>query len=123
LNSLAAANEAGKASDASKVRKNQTTKDDIARLLHLFKYPDAIIHWSALSRSFTRRELDSRHSKAPSANSARTMQEAADSYGELATIFNDYDNFAPQHAMLKYVGGVRVNPYQVNSDEWPQYEL
>jgi len=87
--------------------------------MHLNKAPEAIIHWSTLSRSLTRRELDGRKSDAPSAIPSQTMAEVADSYGALATIFNDYENFTPQHEMLKYIPpGIRKVPFEANSDEW-----
>jgi hypothetical protein len=109
-----------KADSATKLRRENTTKDDVARLMHLFKDPTAIMHWSTLARSLTRRELDGRNSNAPSGNAASTMAEAADSYGELASIFNNYEEFTPQHAMLKYANGVKKTPYQVNSDDWQE---
>jgi hypothetical protein len=34
-------------------------------------------------------------------------------------MFNDYNNFTPQHEMLKYVPpGIKKSPYEANSDEW-----
>jgi len=95
----------------------QTTKDDIARLLHLFKEPLAQRHWTNLHRILTRAELDAR--KATGA-----YAEAANPLSYLAEIFNNYDEFTPQNVMVEYFSpGVdeipmKMNPYQASSPEW-----
>ena len=110
-----AADDTTRAKNQSVTKSVATTKDDIARLMHLFKFPGAQLHWSNLSRSLTRKELDAR-------KSGTTLSDAANSYAALAVIFNDYNEFCPQHLMVKYIdkNGVatRKNPYEANSDEW-----
>jgi Fic family protein len=60
------------------------TKDDIARLLHLFKEPFAQRHWTNLHGILTRTELDARKTQGAYA-------EAANPLSYLAEIFNNYD--------------------------------
>ncbi|MFO0446158.1 MAG: hypothetical protein ACK51L_00670, partial [bacterium] len=43
----------------------QTTKDDIARLIHLFKHPGAQVHWSNHYGVLNRIQLDSRRTTGP----------------------------------------------------------
>jgi hypothetical protein len=98
-------------------RAANVTKDDLARLIHLFKEPVAQQHWTKFNgANMSRVELDAR-------KSSSSLSEAANPLDMLAEIFNDYDEFTPQHAMLEYTsrdGGKphRVVPYQSNSEEW-----
>jgi hypothetical protein len=93
------------------------TKDDIARLLHLFKEPFAQRHWTNLHGILTRAELDARKTQGAYA-------EAANSLSYLAEIFNNYDEFTPQNVMVEYFSpGVdeipmKKNPYQASSPDW-----
>ena len=61
---------------------NQTTKDDIVRLMHLFKEPMAQRHWSNLFGVLKRAELDARKSNGQ-------HSEAANPLDSLAEIYND----------------------------------
>jgi hypothetical protein len=67
---------------------NQTNKDDIARLIHLFKEPGAQVHWTNLNGILNREQLDARRSAGP-------QSEAANPLAYLAEMFNDYNNFTP----------------------------
>jgi hypothetical protein len=73
---------------------NQTSKDDVARLLHLFKDPAAQIHWSNHYGVLNRAELDARRSSGP-------QSDAANSLSCLASIFNDYKIFKTQNQMVE----------------------
>ena len=64
-----------------------TTKDDIVRLLHLNRYPDAMVHRSDTKNVLTRAQLDARNSVI---DDARVRSE---SWECLANIFNDYVHF------------------------------
>ena len=92
-----------------------TDKDDVARLLHLYKWPAAQALWSTLSRPLDRQELDAR-------NSEGALADAANAWECLAERFNDYKMFNPQHAMLKYVDvngkPLRKEPHAANSERW-----
>ena len=96
---------------------NQTTKDDIVRLMHLFKEPMAQRHWSNLFGVLKRAELDARKSNGQ-------HSEAANPLDSLPEIYNDYKNFHPQNAMVNYVSvgnnslPVKKQPYQANASEW-----
>ena len=98
---------------------NQTSKDDVARLLHLFKDPAAQIHWSNHYGVLNRAELDARRSSGP-------QSDAANSLSCLASIFNDYKIFKPQNQMVAYVydratGGPKKKvPYEPSHDEWAE---
>jgi hypothetical protein len=74
----------------------QSTKDDIVRLIHLFKEPVAQRHWTDLYSVLSRLELDARKSGGEYAIAANPL-------AALAEIFNDYDRFQPQNLMLQYV--------------------
>jgi hypothetical protein len=95
---------------------NQTNKDDIARLIHLFKEPGAQVHWTNLNGILNREQLDARRSTGP-------QSEAANPLAYLAEMFNDYNNFTPQNLMVRYISSgsgrpVKVSPFQPSSDEW-----
>lgn len=95
----------------------QTNKDDIARLLHLYKEPIAQRHWTDLYSILSRPELDAR-------KSGGEYGIAANPLASLAELFNDYDNFSPQNLMVRYAtpaaGGrpSKVCPYQASASEW-----
>ncbi len=65
---------------------SQTTKNDIIRLVHLFKEPAAQRHWSDLNRILKRSELDARKTNGE-------YSEAANPLPCLAELFNDYHSF------------------------------
>jgi hypothetical protein len=93
-----------------------TTKDDIARLLHLFKDPGAQRHWTNLYAVLGRAELDAR-------KASEEYSEDANPLEHLAEMFNDYDTFCPQNVMVQYVAGpggspVKKSPYVASSPEW-----
>jgi hypothetical protein len=95
----------------------QNTKDDIARLLHLFKEPVAQVHWSNLYGVLNRAELDARKTDGP-------LSDAANALSCLAEIFNDYETFCPQNLMVEYVTAgrnqrpVKRTPFAPSSEEW-----
>jgi hypothetical protein len=74
----------------------QTSKDDIIRLLHLFKEPRAQCQWTNLYSILSRSELDAR-------KSSREYSESANPLEFLAEIYNDCDNFQPQNLMVQYM--------------------
>jgi hypothetical protein len=94
-----------------------STKDDIARLIHLYKEPLAQRHWTDLYSVLTRSELDARKSDGNYGVPANTLSSLVD-------IFNDYDNFVPQNLMLQYVTSqqglrpVKKFPNEASSPEW-----
>ncbi len=93
-----------------------TTKDDVARLLHLFKEPAAQRHWTNLYAVLSRVELDAR-------KAAEEYSEDANPLEHLAGMFNNYDEFCPQNVMVQYVAGnggmpVKKTPYAPSSSEW-----
>jgi hypothetical protein len=65
----------------------------------------------------SRSELDAR-------KSGSSLAEAANPLDSLAAMFNNYEDFTPQHAMLEYIYRdgypARVVPYKANSSEWEQ---
>jgi hypothetical protein len=95
---------------------SQTTKDDIVWLMHLFKEPRAQRHWSNLYGVLKQAELDARKSNGE-------HSEATNPLDYLAEIFNDYENFCPQNAMVRYVSPgtgsppVKKQPYQASGSE------
>jgi hypothetical protein len=95
----------------------QTTKDDIVRLIHLFKEPMAQRHWSNLYSVLSRPELDAR-------KSSREYSESSNPLEFLAELFNDYDRFQPQNLMVQYVNAaphsrpVKKCPFAASSAEW-----
>ena len=66
----------------------QTSKDDIVRLIHLFKEPSVQSHWTNLHGIMKRAELDAH--RAPPANA-----EGANPLSYLAEVFKDYEGFTP----------------------------
>jgi len=93
-----------------------TTKDDIARLIHLFKEPAAQTHWTNLYSVLSRADLDAR-------KSADVYSEGANPLEHLAEIFNNYETFRPQNVMVKYVDNgssrpVKKIPYVASCTDW-----
>ncbi len=76
------------ASQSVSARNAQTSKDDIVRLIHLFKEPSVQRHWTNLHGIMKRAELDAR--RAPPAYS-----EGANPLSCLVEVFNDYERFTP----------------------------
>jgi hypothetical protein len=115
----AAREEAAKVAGETSAATSNTTKDDIARLIHLFKEPSAQVHWSNHFGVLNRAQLDARRS-------AGAVSEAANPLGCLAAIFNDYDSFTPQNLMVAYTYDrqlkvpVKKVPYQASSEEWSE---
>ena len=99
------------------LRDKNTTKDDIARLLHLFKAPMAQRHWTNLYGILSRSQLDARRTTGE-------QSDAANPLSCLAELFNDYHTFQPQNVMVQYVSSdrngrpVKKQPYQPSSSEW-----
>jgi hypothetical protein len=83
------------ANEISTVSSNNT-KDDIAHLIHLYKYPGAQIHWTNYYGVISRAQLDARRSTGVQADAANALS-------CLAALYNDYEGFTPQNAMLAYV--------------------
>jgi len=111
-----AISDALEAAQTTTVRNTQTTKDDIVRLIHLFKEPSAQKHWCNLRRVMSRAELDARKASA-------VYNEACNPLTYLAEIYNDYDDFRPQNLMVQYVPGphgvpIKKTPYQASQSEW-----
>jgi len=85
--------------------------------MHLFKEPAAQRHWTNVNGVLKRAKLDARKSNGE-------LSEAANPFDCLAEIFNVYDNFRPQNAMVQYVSNgsqempVKNQPYQASSSEW-----
>jgi hypothetical protein len=77
-------------------RTGNATKDNIARLLHLYKDTMAQRHWSNLYGILSRAELDGR-------KSSGVQSKAANPLCYLAEQFNDYESFQPQNLMVHYV--------------------
>ena len=74
-------------------RDKNTTKDDIARLLHLFMEPVAQRHWTNLYGILSRNQLDARKSPGEQSEAARPLS-------FLAELFNDYRELHPQNVMV-----------------------
>ena len=111
--------ESSKVANEATSANNQMSKDDVARLLHLFKDPAAQIHWFNHYGVLNRAQLDARRSSGPESD-------AANSLSCLASIFNDYKNFKPQNQMVAYVydratGGPKKKvPYEPCHDDWAE---
>jgi hypothetical protein len=74
------------------VRQAMTTKDDLARLLHLRVDPGAAADWTSALREKTRAQLDVINSAEQAAD--------ADPYNRLAEKFNNYDTYNYQNACI-----------------------
>jgi hypothetical protein len=98
-------------------RNTQTSKDDIIRLIHLFKEPSVQRHWTNLHGIMKRAELDAR--RAPPA-----YAEGANPLSYLAEVFKDYEGFTPQNLMVEFMSPgvnlppVKKTPYQASATEW-----
>jgi len=107
--------------DADQQQQNQrdsnTTKDDTAWLLHLYKDLMAQRHWSTLYGILSRAELDGR-------KSTGVQSKATNPLCYLAEQFNDYESFQAQNLMAQYVCPgpnmvpVKRQPYQASAPEW-----
>jgi hypothetical protein len=99
-----------------------TTKDDIARLIHLFKFPGAQVHWTNHYGVLNRVQLDARRT-------AGAASDAANPLSCLAEIFNDYAQFTPQNEMVAYeadpVSGKprKKTPWESNGEEWEELSV
>lgn len=94
------------AAEAAKARKENTSKEDLVRLLHLRKEPCAQLAWSRTEEALARRALDARNSiDAPTASGVGSLADEADPFGELASIFNNYDAFCPCNDFVAMVPG------------------
>lgn len=106
-------------SNANKValESSNNTKDDVARLIHLYKYLEAQMHWTNYCGVLSRVQLDAR-------KITGTQAEAANALACLAALYNDYEGFTPQNAMVVYAHdsimqkAVKKNPYEPSEDEW-----
>ena len=66
--------------------------------------------------------MDARKStNAPNLSGSGSLADDADPYGSLAVIFNDYEEFTPQNALIKYhmINGVSkpIVPFKPESQE------
>ncbi len=80
----------------------QNMKDDIARLLHLFKEPVAQVHWSNLYGVLNRAELDARRTEGP-------LSDAANALSCLVEIFKNYESFARRTSWLNMFLQVEIS--------------
>jgi hypothetical protein len=117
-----ARSEEQKASEEVASTSNITTKDDIARLMHLFKYPGAQVHWSNHYGVLNREQLDARRTSGPASDAANPLS-------CLAELFNDYAEFCPQNLMVAYVHDpavgrpVKKSPWEASSEEWEELSV
>ena len=116
-----AATNTDKLQDASKasetVRKKPTTKDEVSRVIHLVKAPEAAVHWGRIQNPMTRRALDSRNSSdAPAAGGVQSMADESNGWIGLLEIFNDpevkFENLAVQY----HSNGTKKSPWRARSD-------
>jgi hypothetical protein len=111
-----------KAGEEAASSATQTTKDDIARLIHLFKYPDAQVHWLNHYGVLNRIQLDSRCTAGPTSDAANPLS-------CLAEIYNDYEQFQPQNPMVAYVNDlgtgkpVKKNSWEPIGEEWEELAI
>jgi hypothetical protein len=85
--------EASNAASKVVVASSNNTKDDIACLIHLYKYPGAQMHWTNYYGVLSRAQVDAR-------KSTSIQSEVANALTCLAALYNDYDGFTPQNAMV-----------------------
>ena len=81
-----------------------TNKHDRARLLHLFVYPPAQLHWNKSATSLERQELD-----APDG-----VVDPFAALAALAEMFNDYDGVKFQNATIRHGPDGPLIPHQHN---------
>jgi len=105
-------------------REPDTHKDDLARLLHLYKDPDMQIAWTQTTATMSRAQLDARHSSAPNADASGTLGDHSSPWETLAERFNDYAEFTPQNATVKYIAAtsmfalpVKIIPFEASGPE------
>jgi hypothetical protein len=97
--------------DESGGKQAQVMKDDLARLIELFIYPAAQIHITNALGTLNRRSLDARKSTMiPDLSGQGSLADDANPWGQLASIFMDYDNFAPQNRLIQYEQDENGNP-------------
>jgi hypothetical protein len=77
----------------------------IACLIHLYKYPGAQMHWTNYYGVLSRAQLDAR-------KSTGVQAEVANVLSCLAALYNDYEGFTPQNAMMAYVYKPTMNHYK-----------
>jgi hypothetical protein len=100
----------------------QTTKDEIARLIRLFKHPDAQVYWSNHYGVLNRVQLDASRTAGPASDAANPLS-------CLAEIYNDYEQFQPQNLMVAYVNDpgtekpAKKNPWEPSSEEWEELAI
>lgn len=106
-------------------RQVAVSKDDLVRLMHLYKEPSAQVHWTNFFGVLNRDQLDARKSSTPSLTKSRgSLSDAANPGDCLASIFNDYVAFKPQNLMVMYVYDaslrrpVKKQPFEPSSDDW-----
>ncbi len=79
---------------SSSARNTQMSKDDIVRLIHLFKEPSVLRHWMNLHGIIKRADLDAR--KAPPA-----YAKSANPLSYLVEMFINNEEFIPQNLMVE----------------------
>ena len=87
---------------AEKTKEPAVHKNDLVRLIHLFKDPDSAMLWTNAFGTWSRRQLDARHSDTPNADGSGTLADETNPWPALAARFNDYDDFIPQNVMVQY---------------------
>jgi hypothetical protein len=99
---------------------SQIVKDDIARLIHLFKFPGAQVHWSNHYGVLNRAQFDACCTMGPASDAANPLSSVAE-------VFNDYNQFQPQNLMVAYdvtVGRpVKKSPWECSSDKWEELSI
>jgi hypothetical protein len=111
----AKAQDANQANDAA--RKPNTTKNEVARLMHLVKDPRCAVHWGRIHNPMSRRDLDARKSTdAPAAGGMQSMADATNGWNGILEYFND-DDVRFENVTVQYnPNGTKKNPYRARSD-------
>jgi hypothetical protein len=111
--------ESSKVANEATSANNQMSKDDVARLLHLFKDPAAQIHWFSHYGVLNRAQLDARQSSGPESDTANSVS-------CLASIFNDCKNsnlrikWLPMCMIVLLVAPRKKVPCEPSHDEWAE---
>lgn len=101
-------------------RQEYTTKNDLARLMHLRTFPDVCMTWQqALGGSVERSVLDMQHS-----HESAARDHAVNPFNILADVYNcrlddsaeNANNFQPENLAIKYVDGNAVTPYEAREN-------
>jgi hypothetical protein len=98
------------------------TKDDVARLIHLFKFPSAQVHWTNHYGVLNRAQLDA-------CRTSGAASEAANPLSCLAEIFNDYEEFQLQNEMGAYEQDpatgttCKKSPWEPSGEEWEELSI